>query len=487
MALAVRTLALLGLAVLAGSGQPWMEPDEGVYLAEAAAGRADSGAYSYLVAWVGAWAGPGLWAPRAINALAGSVAAPLIYRLIAAAGHRRGAFWGGLLVAVWPSLVIWSVLVLKDALVLLALLTALLGGVWLAPRSRVRPGIVDRREPPPSASPVDHCPDSAIAPAPNEAPVGGTDDVVSDLPGPRGTDSGRGTRRWAGVALLAMGAACLGQLRPYAFVLVVVSLAGWVLARLTLEPLVGRWTRRRPTSADQPVLSPQLDESLADDRQAHDSQSDDRQPEEWAGSADAAESGVGNGGPASGGSDAFESNPGRRAGPILVLVAAATFLGVGGVLSGHGFLGLGLVNSAGSVARVEQARTEGIVGDTGFSRPGVDSLDDVIGGIPRGLFHGILGPAPWEAEPLARILLAVELPLWYGALGLAGVTLVNRRWRPPLGPWAVPLLFAAGVAMVIATYLGNSGTALRQRGMIIPIVVGFAATGWCRSRSSDAT
>lgn len=339
-ALGARLVALaLVSAASAATGRRIIVPDEGTYLGEARAGVAASGYYSHVVGVLFKMAGPSAWLPRALNVIAGTLAAVVVYELVRHLAGRHPAVVAGVAVALWPSLILWSVLVLKDSLVLLAIATALLGTVAAA-RGRAQ-----------------------------------------------------------GVVLLLASTAVLGRLRPYAYVVAAIAL----LLSLALQ---------------------------------------------------------------------FCTTGLRRS-----TVTAAAVLGVGvlGIFLGQGFLGWQFVHSRATVEQVDFARTQGAEGDTGFARPGANSLGDVLAGAPRGLVFTMLGPAPWTSGSEARGLLLVELPLWYGALLAAALSLRRRAgWRGLL-PWIPVMAFAGGIVVVLTVYEGNAGTALRLRAMVIPVVVGLAS------------
>ncbi|HVE47453.1 MAG TPA: glycosyltransferase family 39 protein [Acidimicrobiales bacterium] len=134
MALGARLL--LGLVVgayLAATDRPWLFPDEGTYLSEAAAGEWEEGhGYSAFLARVFDVAGQSAWLPKGINIVAGSLVALVVYEIACRLMEPARARVAALAVACWPSLVLWSVLVLKDTLVLLAVLVVLLAALRVA-------------------------------------------------------------------------------------------------------------------------------------------------------------------------------------------------------------------------------------------------------------------------------------------------------------------------------------------------------------------
>jgi hypothetical protein len=387
--LAVGALALLARIAVGGAASAFLAfshrghvfPDEEVYLSEARAVRGGAGltphGYSNLLGILFKATAPSAWLPRAINILAGAALAVVVFELASLLVGSRGALLAGAAVALWPSLVLWSVVVLKDSLTLLAVFSALLGAAWA-----LRAG---------------GCLHRPLA--------------RSRINGARPRDP----RRRVGaigalVAVVAMAA--LEGLRPYAFVVASISVAVGLLVRA-----VASLRTARPGRPIKRVL--------------------------------------------------------RRAGLAGLLVVA---LGVLGLLGGEGFLGIGFVRSNADTEVVAQAHIEGSAGGTGFNGSAPRSARDIIGGVPRGLLFGVLGPFPWDAgQTEARALLVVELPLWYLALGAAVSSLLRLGWRRVLLRWAMPLAFASGVIVVLAVFEANAGTALRQRAMVIPLVLTLSA------------
>lgn len=132
VALGVRALAAGGVAVwLAATDRSTLFPDEALYIEEARAVASGDGLhrhwYANLLAALFKVFGEGTAAPRLLNVVAGSLVAVAVVYLAGAVADRASARRAGLLCAIWPSLVVWSVFVLKDSLVALAAVAALAG------------------------------------------------------------------------------------------------------------------------------------------------------------------------------------------------------------------------------------------------------------------------------------------------------------------------------------------------------------------------
>jgi hypothetical protein len=105
-----------------------------------------------------------------------------------------------------------------------------------------------------------------------------------------------------------------------------------------------------------------------------------------------------------------------------------------------------------------------------------DSAGATLSALPRGLVAVALRPLPWEPAPNAGVLLAkAETPAWGLLYILAAVgVMVGWRRRAVL---AYPFGVAVGIVAVAAVTQGNIGTAFRHRGQILWALVVLAAVG----------
>lgn len=380
-AFGLRAVAAAGVwTYLAVTNNPWVQPDEGTYLREAgqvAAGRVDGYVHEYgrLLGYLFKVTGHHAFVARGLNVILGALLAVLAWHLARQVVSRTASVVTGLAVAAWPSLVLWSVLALRDALVAVLVLVALVG-------------LVTAR---------------------------------------------RG--QWSGLVLAASGALGLTYLKPFAYVLVCGTAV--VIAAAALA-----WSRTRQI--------------------------------------------------------------------LVVTVALVVLLGAIGQVRHQGFLGVRYARGYGQTDVILALRAEGAsAGETGFGSAnpetvnpaaGAADLDppsraqenidtelteeplavqgagDVVDGVAEGLLYGLLGPFPTQTSGAPqRVLLALELPLWYATLLLAGAALF-RRGRGVLRAWLPVLIFVGGFAVVLATYSGNAGTAFRQRALIIPLVAAVAVS-----------
>lgn len=133
---------------------------------------------------------------------------------------------------------------------------------------------------------------------------------------------------------------------------------------------------------------------------------------------------------------------------------------------------------------------EGVDGGAGAAPEGAGSLTSDIRHLPRGLSIMLLEPYPWEWGDNSRVNIArLETLLWYPLLLLSVIGLWPAL-REARSTTLFPLAFGAGTLLVYALSEGNFGTAYRHRGEFVWVVVLLAAVGaewlWERSRGRDA-
>ncbi len=93
--------------------------------------------------------------------------------------------------------------------------------------------------------------------------------------------------------------------------------------------------------------------------------------------------------------------------------------------------------------------------------------------LPIGLAYALFAPFPWAIGRPLDVLPIPEMLLWYACLVAASVVLARRRqhWRA-LSPL---VMFILGTVTLLALAEGNVGTLYRHRAMVIPFVVVVAA------------
>lgn len=93
--------------------------------------------------------------------------------------------------------------------------------------------------------------------------------------------------------------------------------------------------------------------------------------------------------------------------------------------------------------------------------------------LPRGAAFVLLAPFPWSIARPLDVLPVPEMLLWYLALAGTAITIIRqrRRWR-----MLVPLvLFVGGTLLVFILAEGNVGTVFRHRAMVVPFVLILAS------------
>lgn len=92
---------------------------------------------------------------------------------------------------------------------------------------------------------------------------------------------------------------------------------------------------------------------------------------------------------------------------------------------------------------------------------------------PKGLAYALFAPFPWEVRRTLDLLVLPEMALWYVILFSAAWTAwgARRRWRH----FAHVLLFIFAIVGILALVEGNVGTLFRHRAMVIPFVIILAS------------
>lgn len=125
----------------------------------------------------------------------------------------------------------------------------------------------------------------------------------------------------------------------------------------------------------------------------------------------------------------------------------------------------------------EQDRMKELVGGSDVApAEGIERLDPDLVHLPKGLFVMLFEPVPWSTEGSTTMRAArFESILWYPLLALAALGLV--RARKVLWALAFPILAGGGMLFVYALTEGNIGTAYRHRGEFVWVVCLMAGLG----------
>jgi hypothetical protein len=119
--------------------------------------------------------------------------------------------------------------------------------------------------------------------------------------------------------------------------------------------------------------------------------------------------------------------------------------------------------------------------------PGPDALTFVSGleanvrHFPIGVLFLIAAPFPLTASTVTEVALIPEMLLWYALVALALVGLVALLRRRDLR-FLFGLLVLGAIGLVLSLAEGNVGTLVRHRGMLVPLVIMLAAVGWTIAR-----
>lgn len=99
-------------------------------------------------------------------------------------------------------------------------------------------------------------------------------------------------------------------------------------------------------------------------------------------------------------------------------------------------------------------------------------LSRAIAYFPQGMAYALFAPFPWTATTRGDLLTIPEMLLWYLllALGIVALWLHRGTWRR----WLTLFLYVAAVFTVLALGEGNVGTIFRHRLMVIPFVFVFS-------------
>lgn len=130
-------------------------------------------------------------------------------------------------------------------------------------------------------------------------------------------------------------------------------------------------------------------------------------------------------------------------------------------------------------AAIDQRKSLNIGAGTGTGQLVSPSDDDPLVGtlryLPRGVAYVLFAPFPWSVSRALDLLPVPEMLLWYLALVGAALTVISyRRSRRLLLPL---VLFVGGTCLILALAEGNVGTLFRHRAMVIPFVL-ILASPW---------
>ena len=144
------------------------------------------------------------------------------------------------------------------------------------------------------------------------------------------------------------------------------------------------------------------------------------------------------------------------------------------ILMNSRFLDLQLLNQS----RVDLARA-----GSGFAAGAdVSSIGGILSVLPVGLAHILFAPFPWTIANLRQALALPDVLMWYALVPalLRGIFYAHRRLRETM-----PILvFTTALTLAYSAFLGNAGTAYRQRTQVMMFYFLFVADGIHRRRDN---
>jgi hypothetical protein len=146
------------------------------------------------------------------------------------------------------------------------------------------------------------------------------------------------------------------------------------------------------------------------------------------------------------------------------------------VLANSRFFDLQMLNNS----RTDLARA-----GSGFAETAdVSTLGGILTVLPYGVAHILFAPFPWTIVNLRQALALPDVLLWYALVPalIRGIIAAQRRLRETM-----PILvFTTALTLAYGAFLGNAGTAYRQRTQVMMFYFLFVADGIHRRRSAEA-
>ena len=144
------------------------------------------------------------------------------------------------------------------------------------------------------------------------------------------------------------------------------------------------------------------------------------------------------------------------------------------ILMNSQFLDLQLLNQS----RADLARA-----GSGFATTAdVSSIGGILTVLPVGVAHILFAPFPWTIANLRQALALPDVLMWYALIPalVRGIFYAHRRLRETM-----PILvFTTALTLAYSAFLGNAGTAYRQRTQVMMFYFLFVADGIHRRRDN---
>ena len=162
----------------------------------------------------------------------------------------------------------------------------------------------------------------------------------------------------------------------------------------------------------------------------------------------------------------------RRVGAILLIGIGLTYFGATKNSSNE-------IEEYANLERIQRSRIDlATSAESGYGEDlDVSTTEGAFAALPVGLTYLLLAPFPWQMTNFRQAITIPEVFLWWASIPF----LLNGLWftiRHRLRT-AVPILvFSLMLTIAYALFLGNVGTAYRQRTQIQVFLFMFIAVGW---------
>ena len=161
----------------------------------------------------------------------------------------------------------------------------------------------------------------------------------------------------------------------------------------------------------------------------------------------------------------------RRAFVLLVLGFSAVYFGVGRNAGTE-------ISVFGNLERIQSSRADLARSDSGYGEDvDVSTTEGAISALPLGFTYLMFAPFPWQASNLRQAITIPEVLLWWAMMPLliSGlIYAIKHRMRS-----AFPILiFSLLLTIAYSLFLGNVGTAYRQRTQIQVFMFIMIGAGW---------
>ena len=123
--------------------------------------------------------------------------------------------------------------------------------------------------------------------------------------------------------------------------------------------------------------------------------------------------------------------------------------------------------------------------DTGYARDAdVSTTSGLLRVLPMGVAYLLFAPFPWTVSSFRQLLSLPDILIWY-ALMPALLIGLKSAVKERLGQSLPILVFTASLTLAYGAFLGNAGTAYRQRTQIMMFYFLFIADGLKKQRTRE--